>query len=205
MTRRLRPIAIALCAAAMLTAQERPHSSPEPGHAQAAGTPHEGGDHADTTTNWKWANFVILAVAIGYMAAKHGGPFFRQRTDEIRKGIGDAAAEKQAAELRFSEIERRLGNLDAEVAAIRSRALEEMNAESARIRQVTAQQLAKVHTVAEQEIASVTKAARQELKNYSAALALDLAERRVRDRMTPQVQNGLVADFAESLSNGGRR
>jgi len=188
---------VLVLAASALIGQEHPPEAEA--HAPEAA-------HGDGSwTLWKWANFAILMAALGFLAAKHGGPFFRGRSEEIRKGIADAAAEKQAADARFADVERRLKNLDSEIAALRSGSREEMKAESERLRLETTSLLAKVHMHAEQEIASLGKAARQDLRNYAAALAIELAERRIRERITPQVHAGLISKFAEGMQDGGRR
>jgi F0F1-type ATP synthase membrane subunit b/b' len=180
----------------------------EPAHPAPAGSSHESqeGHHDESVWNlWKVANFAILATGLGYLYKKKGKPFFEQRTIEIRKGIESAAAEKRSAEARVADIERRLSNLEAEISALRASAKEEMDAENERIRLETTLRLAKIRDHAEQEILSITKMARESLKNYSAALAIDLAGRRLRDRITPEVQEDLVADFAAALSAKGGR
>ena len=200
MTRRWFAVALLFCSTAFLAlAQDQvPHSTP----AEA----HEGQPSEDATwTLWKIANFAILATGLGYLFVKKGKPFFEQRTEEIQKGIATASAEKKAADARSGEIERRLANLDADIAALRASSKEEMNAESERIRQETTQRLAKIHTHAEQEIVSITKAARKAVKASSAALAIELAGRRIRERMTPEVQEHLVAGFTAALPEAGGR
>src|SRR4051812_23186572 len=49
---------------------------------------------------WKWANFLILAGALGYLIGKNAGPFFAARTASIRKDMEDSLAQRQAAEAR---------------------------------------------------------------------------------------------------------
>jgi F0F1-type ATP synthase membrane subunit b/b' len=85
MKRVLLVAALLLTATAYLGAQEKKESN-EP----AAG--------------WKWANFVILAVGLGYMVAKTLPPIFRSRTEEIQKGIAEAQEIKKNAEKRASEV-----------------------------------------------------------------------------------------------------
>ena len=36
---------------------------------------------------WEWANFLILAAGLGYLAGKQGGPFFASRSRQIQKDI----------------------------------------------------------------------------------------------------------------------
>jgi F0F1-type ATP synthase membrane subunit b/b' len=68
-----------------------------------------------------------------------------------------------------------------------------------RLAQHTAAEIAKIQAHAEQEIASAGKAARTELKRYSAQLAVELAEQKIRARMTPQTQDALVRGFVRDL------
>jgi len=56
----------------------------------------------------RWANFLILAIALGYLAKKHGGPFFVERALTIRKDIADAEEVRADAEKRAADVDRRL-------------------------------------------------------------------------------------------------
>jgi F0F1-type ATP synthase membrane subunit b/b' len=74
-----------------------------------------------------------------------------------------------------------------------------MEAEDRRLREETAQQLVKIQSQAEREIGSAVKGARTELKAYAAELALELAEKQLRARMTAEAERGLVAGFVRDL------
>jgi F-type H+-transporting ATPase subunit b len=147
----------------------------------------------------KWANFLILAGALGYLTGKHGGPFFAARSGSIRKDMVESEQQRQAAEAQAEEVDRRLANLEKEIAALRGDSQAEAQAENRRMAQHTADEIAKIQAHAEQEIASAGKAARMELKRYSAQLAVELAERKIRARMTPQTQDALVRGFVRDL------
>jgi F0F1-type ATP synthase membrane subunit b/b' len=49
------------------------------------------------------------------------------------------------------------------------------------------------------EIAAAGKSARIDLKRYAAGVAMQLAEQKIRARMTPAEQDALVAGFAREL------
>ena len=167
-------------------------------HGEAA---KEGGHEAaqPDMTNWKWANFAILAAALGFLIVKNAGPFFASRSIEIRKGIEDATKLRADAEARAAAMDARLANIGVEVEALRNAAKDEAAQEGARIRQETERELAKIQTHADQEIANALKTAQIELKSYSAQLAVDLARKKVRDRMTPADQDSLVQSFTADL------
>jgi F0F1-type ATP synthase membrane subunit b/b' len=106
---------------------------------------------------------------------------------------------RQEAERHAAEIDRRLANLEADIAGLRAESQKEGEREAERMRQRTAAEMAKIQVYAEQEIAAAGKTARAELKRYAAELAIGLAERKVRTRINSEVQDGLVAGFVHEL------
>jgi F-type H+-transporting ATPase subunit b len=147
----------------------------------------------------RWANFLILAIALGYLAKKHGGPFFVERALTIRKDIADAEEVRADAEKRAADVDRRLASLETEVAAIRAESEREALAERERMKQQTVAEMEKVRAHAQAEIAGAAKTARAELKRYSAELAVGLAEQKVRARMNAETEDALVRSFVRDL------
>jgi F-type H+-transporting ATPase subunit b len=148
---------------------------------------------------WMWANFAVLAVGLGYLVRKHAGPFYAGRSRKIRKDLIEAGDLRKEAEERAAEVERRLANLEAEVAALRAESQREAEAETERLAAQTTAELAKIQAHAEQEIDAAGRAARLELKRYSAGLAVELAARKIRGRMSPEAQDALVGSFVQKL------
>jgi F-type H+-transporting ATPase subunit b len=150
---------------------------------------------------WKWANFLLLAGGLGYLAYKHAPPFFAARSKKIVKDMTDARQLHDEAEARAAEVDRRLANLEADIAAIRSDSQAEVAAETERLEKHTAAEIAKIELHAKQEIDAAGKGARMELRRFAAQLAIDLAERKLRARMTPETEDGLVRSFVSDLKN----
>ena len=148
---------------------------------------------------WKWANFGILVIGLGYLVAKNAGPFFASRSAEIQKGIIDASAVKAEAEARAKSIEARISNLAAEVQALRKSSQQEIAEEGARISAETAHSIGRMQAQAEQEIATAGKNASLDLKAQAAELAMGIAEQQIRGQLTPQTQDGLVHSFVQDL------
>lgn len=167
---------------------------------------HEGGGEAGGEPGmvWKWANFALLAVGLGYALAKMLPPLFKSRTEEIQKGIAEARQIKQAADQRAAAVEAKTRALGAEIERLRAESKAEMQQEAGRIRQETAAQIARLKQKADEEIESSGKAARHELKAYAAKLALDLAEQRVRARLDAGTENALVDGFLHDLQKESR-
>jgi len=148
---------------------------------------------------WKWANFVILAVGLGYLVSKTLPPIFRSRTAEIQKGIAEAQAIKQDADQRAAAVESKTKALGADIERFRTESKTEMQQEGERIRQETAAQIARLEQKTAQEIEAAGTTARRELKAYAAKLALDLAEQRVRTRLDAGTEQALVDGFIQDL------
>lgn len=187
------------CGAGLLVAQE--HAPAEPAkageHAKAEGGHAE--EHGDPFIWWKWANFLILGAGLGYLLAKNLPPFFRSRTEEIQKGITEAAALKKDADARLAEMEARLAKLDGELASLRESAKAEIQAEGERLQAETRAALEKIQGNAEQEIAAATRAASAALKAEAAQLAVKLAAERIQGRMSAETQAELVSRFVGTL------
>ncbi len=153
----------------------------------------------DENMTWKWANFAILAVGVGYAVAKFLPPLFRSRTAEIQKGISEAQQIKRDAEKRAADVDARLKSLGAEIEKFRTQARSEMEQEAARIREETARQIAKMRQQAQAEIETAGKVVSRELQAYAARLSLDLAEQRIRARLNPTAEKALVDGFVADL------
>jgi F-type H+-transporting ATPase subunit b len=150
---------------------------------------------------WRWANFLLLAAGIGYIAVKSGGPFFTARSRHIRKDMLEAAEVRKEAEERAAAVDRRLANLAVDIARLKEEAQHEREAEIERLRRHREAERVKIQAHAQREIESAGKAARMELKRYAAVLAVDLAQQKIRGRMNPEVQDVLVGEFVSDLAS----
>ena len=158
-----------------------------------------GGEHAEPSIWWKWANFAILCAVLGYLINKHAGAFFRSRTDEIQSGLTEAAKMRESAERKVADIERRVANLETEISTLKETAKKEMAAEAARLKTETAKTLERMQAQAQFEIASATKLACAELKKRTAELAVELASGEIRQRMSGATQEKLLTSFVSQL------
>jgi len=185
-------IALGLALASFAVPQENGNKSSEAAESEGSMT-------------WKWVNFAILAAGLGYLIAKNAPAYFQARTDQIHKELKEAAKEFREAEAKASGIEARLARIQNEVDSLRAAARTEMNAESERVRQETERHLKRIQDQASQEIVLLTRTAQNELRIYSAALALDLAEKRIRSGITSTAQDTLVDNFVDDLHQRAKR
>jgi F-type H+-transporting ATPase subunit b len=148
---------------------------------------------------YKWANFALLALGLGFMLGKMLPKNFAERTAAIQKDIKEAQALKADAEKRAAAVEAKVAQLGSDIDAFRVESAKEMAHEGERIRQETAAHIKRLEEQAALEIESAGKIARRELKQYSAELALQLAEERLRTRMDAAAESGLVDGFVAEL------
>lgn len=164
-----------------------------------------GDDGHSNVTLWKAVNFTLLFGALYWLLRKPAKKYFASRSAGIREGIEEANRARLEAEVRATEMDRRLGNLEQEINNLREGAREEMAAEDARLEAETGRAIARMQAAAEQEIASATNHSRKQLRAYSAELATELARQKVRERMTPQVADSLMTVFASNLRGASKR
>jgi F-type H+-transporting ATPase subunit b len=151
---------------------------------------------------WQWINFAILVGILGWLAAKHGGPYFAGRAHGIAEGLAAGERAKAEADARSRSVDERLANLKNDIAEMRSRAREEREREADRIRRDTTAEITRIRTHAEQELESAGKQARLDVRRFAARMAIDLAEQKIRSRMSTEAQGALLDRFLRDLPDG---
>lgn len=173
--------------------------------AQEHGAANPAAEHAsqgpkEISIFWKWANFALLAGGLYYLISKNAPAYFASRNEEIRKGLQEGAELQREANLRTTAMEARLQNLQSEIVEMKTKAKADIGAEAQRIQAETAAAIEKLQIHSESEIASAAKYERAQLKMYAADLALRLAEDKLRNRMSPEVDAGLMQGFLKGLN-----
>jgi F-type H+-transporting ATPase subunit b len=152
---------------------------------------------------WQTINFVILAGLLGWLIVKQGGPLLAARSKEIAEGLAAGEMAKAEADARAAQVQEKLSHLGTEIAAMRADAKEEREREAERIRRETQAEIARIHVQAEHEVESAGKHARLEVQRAAAKLAIELAEDKVRARMSPEIQSALLRGFLTDLPGSG--
>lgn len=142
-------------------------------------------------------NFAVVAALIGFFMKSKLPAWFRARTESIRSQMEEARRLSADANTRLAAIEARLGRLDSEIAQMRVEADAEAQREEERIAAAAAEDKQRIIATAEQEIDAFSRLARRDLKAYAAALAVELAERRI--QVDPGTDRALVRNFAQQL------
>ena len=143
------------------------------------------------------ANFLVLAVLVGWFLLKTLPKTFRDRTSAIQKDLVDARTATEEASARLSSVEERLSKLDEQIAAMRAQAEKDSLLDEQRIKASIEEDKQKVLATAEQEIVAATALAQRQLQQYAAELAIDQAARKL--VVTAETDRLLVQDFARRL------
>lgn len=176
-----------------------------PAHAQEkpdAGAERTGDAHnppEKDLTGWQWANFLVLAAGLAYLGIKMGRPYFEGQAQQINRGLEEAQQRRAAADVRAAEVDRKLENIGGEIELLCKKVLEEQTAHAERMKQSADDEIRRVRANASQQVEMAGKQARLELRRYASKLAIELAEERARQRMTPEAQGALTGQFVESL------
>ena len=148
-------------------------------------------------------DFLIIALALGWIWKKNIPGAFQARTAAIRKTMEEAQAASADANRRLNEIESRLAKLDQEIAQMRSTAETEAAAEESRIRAAAEEESVRIVEGAKAEIESSSRLAQRELKAYAADLAITLAGQRI--QVDPKTDRALVQKFSRELATSDGR
>jgi F-type H+-transporting ATPase subunit b len=156
----------------------------------------------DAVTRWKIINFVLFLIGLGYLIAKFAPRFFNARSADIQKAIQDATGLRIEAEFRYSEIDRKMATLPAEIKKMRERAAAEMERAHERFRHETELEIAHIRRNTEAEIEALRQEAAAQVRRHTAQLALASAERRLSDRFARQDAAPFLDDFLHLVQRG---
>ena len=120
-------------------------------------------------------------------------PSWAARSAAISQGITDADQKKAEAAKRISEVEAKLATLQPEIEKLKSEMRNEQAREVERARARNLAQIQHLHEQSREEVESAYKSARLQLEKHAGQLAIDLAETKIRARMSPEAQRKLRA------------
>lgn len=160
-------------------------------------------DPEQAATAFTVANFVVLALLVGWFLVRTLPKTFRSRNASIQKQLVEARSASEEASSRLNSVEVRLGKLDEQIAALRQQAEKDVALEEQRIKASVEDEKKKILSAAEQEIAAATAQARRQIQQYAADLAIDQAAKKL--VVTAETDRLLVQDFARRLVGEGSK
>lgn len=148
----------------------------------------------------KVINFLILFGGLGYVLSKPVRSYLRKRSEGIEQALAEARRARLEAETKLEEARKKLAALEQEVTKIIKNAENEGRRENERIKALTEKESERIRTFARQEIEAQLRAGMQELKEYTTELATDLAEGRLKDKLTGRDHTRLIDKSIEKLA-----
>jgi F-type H+-transporting ATPase subunit b len=153
---------------------------------------------------WKLVNTGIFVLLLGFGIMKTAPRFFSARSLEIQKAIKDATGLKIEADFRYSEIDKKMANLPAEVEKLRAAAREEMDREHQRRQRETAEEIEHIGRHADNEIDTIRTDGVHQVKLHAAQLALAMAERRLQSHFAQSADHDQLSEFIHLVSGDNK-
>lgn len=171
----------------------------------AAGGGAEGAEHVPWWKDyiWKVINFLILVIILFKFAKKPLQDFLRKRTEMIEKTLSEAKEAKAAALKALQEVEARLKSKDAEIEAILAASRKAGEQEREAIIADSERLRAKILEQAKTNIEFELKNAKAAIKAEAVELAMDLAEKKIKERITEEDQQKILEDSLVKIGGKG--
>ena len=166
----------------------------------------EGAEHAAPWWKdyiWKIINFLLLVVILFKFAKKPMQNFFQKRTELIEKTLNEAKEAKAISLKALQEVETRLKAKDAEIEAILAASKKSGEQERASIIAESDRLKAKILAQAKTNIEYELKHAKEAIKAEAVELAMELAEKKLKEKMTKEEQEKLFDDSLMKIGGKG--
>jgi F-type H+-transporting ATPase subunit b len=167
---------------------------PEPAAAAVGG-----GEETIWTHIAKLTNFALLVGTLVYFLK---GPLMRSLAAsgvQVREDLVAASEMRAAAAAQLAGIQQKMQTLPGELEALRRQGAADVEAEQARIKEAAALERERLLEQTRREIEMRTRIARRELTAHAAALAVEIAEARIRRTITADDQLRLVDRYTAQI------
>ena len=163
----------------------------------------EGAAHAPWWKDyvWKIINFLVLVIILVKFGKKPLQSMLKQRTELIEKTLKEAREAKELAEKALREVDVRLREKDKEIKEILSVTKRSGESERDNLIQQGDMLKEKILEHAKSNIAFELKQAKEAIKAEAAEIAIKLAEKKLKEKLTTEEQEKLLE---ESIAKIGR-
>ncbi len=148
---------------------------------------------------WRVLNLAVLLWVVIKFAGKPVREFFAGRRETLLKGVQEALAAKDAAEKIYREYQSKLDGLEDELQEMGKRAELEAEREKERMRLETEALVAKLQQQARQMADQEVASAQRRLRNEAARLAVEVAERLVKENVSDADRQLMVENYLEKV------
>ncbi|MFQ6069000.1 MAG: hypothetical protein ACE5LC_00585 [Candidatus Aminicenantales bacterium] len=148
----------------------------------------------------KTINFLILFGGLSYLLYKPVRSYLEKRTAELERQQQEAEDERKEAEKMLEELKKRLETIGQEVEKIKKEAEVEAEEERKKIMNQAKKEAERIKTLAQSQVETYLASGIRELKLYTAQIAVEMAQRRIKMRITPQAHSRLIDECIEKLA-----
>lgn len=168
--------------------------------AGGGGGEEHGGGSAIMGVVWQVLNFAVLVAILVFLIKKADvRGMLRERTELIKKSIDEAREAKELAQKALAEVEERLKLKDKEIEEIISAARSSGERERAEAEEEGKRMSDKILEQARTNIEFELEQARAAIKAEAVELAMELAEKKLGERLTPEEQRKLIEESLSKL------
>jgi len=162
--------------------------------------------HHATFSDWFWRiiNFAILVAILVIFAGKPFRNFLKQRSEALQKALEEARQARELAEKALKEVEERFSQKDAEIERVLNTARRVGEIERDNIIEEGKRLSERVIEEAKAGIELEKKKAIEKLKEEAALLAIELAEKKLREGLTEAEKKRLLEDSIKRIEGSKR-
>jgi F-type H+-transporting ATPase subunit b len=145
-------------------------------------------------------NFLILVALLVFMMKKMDiKGYFKKRTELIEQSLKEAREAKELAQKALAEVEERLKIKDKEIEEIVAAAKESGEREKIRLAEDGDKLSARILEQTQNNIAFEVKMAKEAIKREAVEIAMELAEKKLKEKLTKEEQVKLLEESIEKI------
>ncbi len=149
---------------------------------------------------WPVINFLVLLALLIYAFKKADiKGYFRKRTELIEQTLNEARQAKELAQKALAEVEERLKVKDKEIEEIVASAKYSGEREKARLAEEGEKMKEKIMEQARTNIEFELKRAKETIKGEAVEIAMELAEKKLKEKMTKEEQMKLLEESVAKI------
>lgn len=163
-----------------------------------------GGEHAFSWKELVWPiiNFAILVFILVKFGGKPIRKFFKKRTELIEKSLKEAEEAKKLAQKALLDVEERLKLQDKEMEEIISTARKSGEKEKEVLIEEAEKMAAKLLEQTKANIEYELKIAKEAIRAEAVELAMEIAEKKLREKITKELQESLLEESIAKIEAG---
>ncbi len=162
-----------------------------------------GEGHGEVVTAKDWwlriGNFSLIAALLLVLYFKVIKGALRKRIEDIETSLAEAKSAREEALQRLADVEARLKDKDAELSRLVSVAQENGAKEKARLVEEGAKMSEDIVSSAREGIEAELTKAKDELRREAALMAVELAEKMVRDNISKEDRSRMVEEYISKV------